>query len=390
MISHDLKNRFIKTLEAAKTSCPVVEHSSTGLLRYLNRLSIIEAQYALLNFGEKLKLFTDLIDIHHPDLANLYEGHLIGEAEGSFSKESTDLIRICLFIKQFGLSKNALCSLRNSILYHSKYAFLSKVIDSPIANQLHVRFVKSPQIREKIRLTKKCQDIFMPKEYHDQWEALPNNLDAFSRHSNVFSSEIEQIQERKKVFLNHGLTSLASELDKSIEDISVQSSKQTYLGFNKIKIPFVALVLAKMHGFVKRSDSLYDRAFYDIEKSKFEFDFSIQSSSSIRLYSKVFMQHEFSDIDNEEIKSLVSYLESLPELGNRPAFDYYRVVVPSFFPIFSDSKPFQFRNKFNEIVSFDDSNEAYLALSKELLAENLFGALIGERDGEHYFISYFV
>lgn len=390
MISDDLKNRFNQTLEAAKTSSPEQECLTTGLLRYINKLSIIEAQYALLDFGEKLKLFADLIDIHHPDLANLYEGHLIGEAEGSFSKEATDLIRICLFIKQFGLSKTALNSLRNSILFHKEYSFFSKVIDSPLTNQLHVRFVKSPQIRRQIRLTKKCQDIFMPKEYHDQWESLPDNLDAFSRHSNVFASEIAQIQERKKVFIDHGLRALASELEKSIEEISIEYSKQSYLGFNKVKIPFVALVLAKMHGFAKRIEPISGRVVYDIEESKFNLDFLLQSRPSVRLSSKVFMQHELTDIENKQISSLMNHLESLPELGNKPAFDYYRVIVPSFFPILSESKPCQFRNKSNEIVSFDNSNEAYLSLCKKLLAEDLFGALIGERDGENYFICYFM
>jgi hypothetical protein len=393
MISATLKQQqdaILESIYASKDAC-AKNFVCTGVLDFVNNLNILDAEYGLGIIGEKLKLFTELIDLNHPDLAQLFDGQLISETEKTFSREALDLLKIALFIKQFGLSKDALTVLRSSIKQHPEYEKIYRAVNCPLENQLHVRFVRSGKMREVIRASKKSQEIdptflHVFERANNLWDNLPNDFSNFSRNQNMFVDELKQAKDRKKVFAEHGLTFMAKEIDKAIDEIEKQSQKQVYFGFNKLNLSFVALLLAKMHGFERYTTSSQRHTY---TKSCEKFDFTNEKQSPIEVLLKVFPYHELQDRASNEIKSLINHLDNFPAIEGKPLFDHYRIVVSGY--NYPTETALSFRSINGGLLEFTDKHEAQKTLISMLLTHGkLFGVLLGERDGEHYFISYFM
>ena len=89
------------------------------------------------------------------------------------------------------------------------------------------------------------------------------------------------------------------------------------------------------------------------------------------------------------MKELVEFLESFPEASGHPLFDHYRVLVPGLdYPNINQAKP-AYRKASGEAVEFMNAEAAQYDFDRYLVENGHVPAiLLGERDGDHYFISY--
>jgi hypothetical protein len=366
--------------------------NSEGVLKDIESLSLDDCIFAFGEFGQRLKLFCDEIDISHPDLSSVYNGHLVGYKENTFSQECVDFLKLIYFVKQNKLSLNILKNLRDSIFLNQYFSKIDKCIDSPLKNQLHIRFLKDKKLREKTRLTKKTQHVFLSDSLlriKTYWEDCPEDLNQYIRISSDInkSDQVKKASNRFKNLLDHGLTNMADEVDRQIKQIK----EDIYFGFNKVTLPFVSTVLAKICGFNRNVNShkaslvlsKEDLGTGNIE-SYFPFIHDFQ------LYSKAYNYYEIIDMVPSYLNELISYLECFPELGNRPLFDHYRIIFPSL-NVKNKNFPVVLKNKDGSTICCESLEDLQKNIDCVLFKENNFiGALLGERDGVHFFISYFM
>ena len=354
-----------------------------GILNSIHKLVPSDISFIFGNLGHKIKSFAEIIDLDHPDLTNFCEGQLSGKEQETFSKIALDLISLFLFCKNNDISPSVLEALRQSVCKHNVFSKIETCIDSPLENQLHVRFVRYRDYREKIRSTKKCQKIKLNTCLiggKENWKNYSNNLFDYSRYNNIFYKQIKEADIKRKTFFDHGLTFMAQEIEKDILKIKSQIDSSRYLGFNKISITYVAIVLAKMCGF-------------NIDEHTMESSLSLlEENKKIFLEAQVYSIQELRDQCPENILNLIKHLESFPQLNNKPLFDHYRVVLPCWDHPSSDQKiPFSLTDSSGKFLEFFDLFEAQKFYNLELVKKNIIvGALLGERDGEHFFISYFL
>ena len=313
-----------------------------GILNYIHKIPRSDIVFIFDDLGHKIKSFADIIDLDHPDLTNFCDGQLSGKQQETFSKIALDLISLFLFCKNNDISSSVLEALKQIICKHSVFSKIETCIDSPLENQLHIRFVKYRDYREKIRSTKKCQKIKLNTRLigsKENWKNYSNNLFEYSRHNNIFQKQIKEADIKRKTFLDHGLTFMAQEIEKDIIKIKSQIDLSRYIGFNKISITYVAIVLAKMCGF-------------DIEENTIDSSlFLYEENKKILLNSQIYSIQEFRDHCPENILNLINYLENFPQLNNKPLFDHYRVVLPCWDHPSSDQKiPFSLADSSGKLL----------------------------------------
>jgi hypothetical protein len=359
-----------------------------GILKDIRSLRMSDVKLAFGEFGERLKNFSHEIDIEHPDLNFIFGGQLSGDKENTFSRDCIDFFKLFYFSIENKISSSLLDTIRNHIFSNQWFSKINRIIDSPEKNQLNVRFVADKKIRKQIRCTKKTQSVQLSDSLlriKTYWDDCPEDFNQYLVISDDIdkTNQIKDAVKQKKQLLDHGLSNMADEADRHIRQIQ----ENIYFGFSKVTLPFVAIVLAKMCGFDRVTTSHKVSLVFD--KENIEFD-SIFSSN---LYFKDFEFHcnaynyyEILDIVPSNIINLISYIEKFPEANNRPLFDHYRVLLPSL-------------NLRNQNVEFKDKNFEFCKniddfqkkLDFILFKEKHFvGALLGERDGVHFFISYFM
>ena len=354
---------------------------ATGILNKISTVKLNEIDLIFGHIGHKIKSFVEIIDLDHPDIDNFLEGHLAGEKKGTFSKISLDLIDIFNFCKGKDISFSITECLQNKIYESDIFSKLENCIDSSLDNQLHVRFVKNIDHREKIRSTKKFQNIKLNTVLaggKDTWDNYPDGLFNYSRYNNMFSKNLFDAKARTKAFIDHGLIFMAEEAEKKIKEINYQERSSKYFGFNRISVIYAAIILAKMCGFNVDEKDMESSLFLDKEKKIF-------------LSSKIYNFSEISNQCSDKIIGLVKHLECFPQLNYKPLFDHYRVVLPCLdFPRSDEKLPVSLQDKTGRFLEFFDLDEAQKQYNMNLVRdENLLGVLLGERDGEHFFISYF-
>jgi|694.fasta_scaffold13682_3 hypothetical protein len=376
------KNYCMKNACASHSEC-------TGIFSIMKDLSILDLHSSLGALGEKLKAFADLIDLNHPDLRDVCKGELVGLEGDTFSNRAIDLIKIFELVKKQNVSPAFVDHIKGWLSNHPSLPLIDQEISSPIENQRHVRLLKSKQQRDFIRATKRKQSInfalFFDSNY---WDSLLSSFSLFARFENQLSHEILQSIERKKLFLEHGLSFVANQLEKTISDMEVQAAKRSYYGFNKITLTHAAYTLAKMHGFETNTQST--STFYYLPEDKFAFPVKLKNGKQLKMSAMSYPYHEINEHASEEIKNLIQHLDSFPQIGNRPLFDHFRVVFtgidcsycPEILSLIKNQENFSQPKNFYEAEKF-----LFHFLTQK---GYMIGVLLGERDGEHYFISYFL
>ena len=373
-------------------------------------------EFALGDIGKNLKFFVDKIDINHPESLCFFDN--IVENDNLFSQDCLELLNLGKLAKDnnlvtlIPLMKEVFCKkyISNNIV---------KKFGSPYNNRLQVRLISSKSERELLRMTKKMQIINYNIDCEEDWKNNVDNFDKFLRFEKSYEYDLDLAEKKLKKYEDIGCISLAAEIQKSI-DIFLKSKEQSYYGFNKISIAEVAVILAKslkynfhsnfcnfvnlqykLSGNILVRRDFFNCYNFDPEK-QLEFSSFISQAAGYPIFitkqnleafhyePRVYPLYELKDIISEQTAKIIDTLENFPDVGNKPIFDHFLVVVPgvAFPPL--KNKFYSFLDEQGINHSYQLKEDAVKHLDKILIKGRYFyPILIGERDGKCYFISYF-
>jgi hypothetical protein len=375
MILGDIEKQQEKILERIyerNKSQPVQE--LTGILQIVLSSPYEEIRYAIGDFAAKLRAFAFRLDKEspHPDLFDLFDGELVSEKEGSFNRDVSDLIKMCAYGQKIGVSNLILEKLKSLMTNHKMFPVISKVIDDPEDNLLHVRFVPLRTAREIIRSRKKTQLYNINLISKKDFDLEPDDFSQYTRKSNLYQKDIDEAQNRLDHFMNLGLKMMADEIKSSIRLMQKNFTESQCHGFNKISLMSAIIILAKQSNFKCKNSKIY------VETDQFKYRFFAEKGALIddskvpmlELSPRIYPYYELSDHASKSTLDVIDYLENFPEINGHPLFDHYRVLVAG--------------------TNYFSSNIKVIDLDIELIKRKEIAAvLLGERDGDFYFISYF-
>jgi hypothetical protein len=118
----------------------------------------------------------------------------------------------------------------------------------------------------------------------------------------------------------------------------------------------------------------------------------VEGLSRIEYYPRAYPYHRLASLAPAAVARVVERLEAFPALGGKPAFDHYRVIVPGlFYPSYFQRPPYHFVDPSGVRLEFDSMWEAQQALDAAMIeTKTITPVLVGERDGDHYFICYWL
>lgn len=341
------------------------------------------------------------MDDPHPDLFAIFNGELVGNAEGSFSRIAFDLLCLSEVLKNCDPRIQRMA--RNVI--SSSHPIVTTV-DAPANNLLHVRFIPSREKRDELRQWKTWERVSMHGAFPEgerTWNASPSDFHGFQRYNNPYEADIAKAIQRRDYFSGLGLIAMAQEIETSIASMMRMGTNGQYCGFVPILFQTAAMILAKSVGyqFYGRPGQFRNDIVY-ADKDVFEgYDFydrdcensSFSDRDRVEYWPRAYPLHELWDRASGEIKKLIDHLEAFPELNHKPAFDHYRVVLPTIhYPSSYMYAPYvYYRDIRGRRMDFNSIEEAQNSFDRHLWDHKyIYGVLLGERDGQHYFISYFL
>lgn len=340
--------------------------------------------------GQKLHAFAKDIDRSHPGLQSLFEGSLSGES--SYSKQLCEL----LDLSELALAnKMSIAQKLHKLVSRDKEKHqkdIERSIDSPLKNQLHIRFLPSREQRDSIRKTKRMQIMELgtiAKKGQELWDSLPNSFASYVRGKNIYEDAISVGEEKSNFLKEMGLSELSQSIQNDIGEIKELVS-DTYFGFNKISMTNAAVVLAKICGYTVARDEVKKMWQITVPCSHFgKFEFykkTHKPTDSLPYLPRSYVLNDFLELMPERVKNIVDRLENSPEIGGRSMFDHYRVLVPSVnYPTrgyesasFTDVNGKQISGNYSDIVK---------ELDMTLIREGyIHPVLLAEKDESCYFI----
>ena len=371
----------------------------SGILKEAVNYSKEDIRSTLGNFGSKLASFSSYIDREtpHPDLFKLFDGELTSEEEGTFSRTAVDVLKLIKHGKEQGVSKTVFESLKKLVTKHKAFKTITQAIDHPEENLLHVRFVPLRSKRDAIRHRKMMQIVnpeLLYKKGCDFWESGPTNFADFIRGQNLYQVDIEEAISRLEHFNNMGLKQMADEIQKTIDKLKKTSEDSQYFGFNKIPVYCASVILAKQANFK------YNKKEISVSTDNFKYRFFADANNlfddshvkPLMLVPRIYTYGEMEEVASDQIKAVIEHLESFPESGGHALFDHYKVLVAGtdFLENHQKKAGYCFRMPDGTMSSGPRIFNCQLKLDSELIKQKEVPAvLLGERDGDCYFISYF-
>lgn len=233
----------------------------------------------------------------------------------------------------------------------------------------------------------------MYRKGEDNWQAQPVNFNKFLRFETAYQEEIVKAERKAKRFLKLGCTSLAEEITRVVDEFK-QEMDQPYCGFNRVTMQSAAIILAKSLGYVYQPQTFISFQEEISDKIVVNREFfgtcnflSLNLNNYFVYEPRVYPLHELIDITPKNVSETITTLETFPELGGKPLFDYFAVIVPSIvFPNYDAT----FLNQQGLIQTYSSKEEATKEFDKMLIRENILTPIIiGERNKKCYFICYF-
>jgi len=373
----------------------------TGILR-----SVLDCSYETVNglmgdLGTRLRNFSHKIDREnpHPDLFSLFGGELVSDTEGSFSRDMTDTLDLYAYGKAHGKSNIVLGFLKKFVAKHRMFETISNVMDDPEENLLNVRFVPSKASREKIRSRKRTQSIntdLIFKRGVENWDSEPKNFTSYFRGESVYQKDIEDALIRHKHFYDLGLKMMADNISASIFLMQDKNLSSQYYGFNKISLTSASIIAAKQSNYkftipptpTDDVEVVYPKISIDTDQFKYRFFadklhlFDDAYVPILEFAPRIYTYQELREFTSSDVSKVIDYLERFPEADGHALFDHYWILVAGTNFVSdsgSDGSP-------EEVLPRDNGTQHLdieLVKRKEIVA-----ILVGERDGECYFISY--
>ena len=194
------QEKIIDSIKITKSD-PCDFNQEIGILKEIQKYDKDFIDYALPVLGAKIKRFSDSIDAAHPDLKNLFFGQLTSQDEGKFGKILIDYLVLIEFLKSNSLDNSLLMSVRKSIKDNAYYGLFNQSIESPLKNNLNIRFMKSKKDVDSMREKKRVQSVYLNQNYHgsqSHWESFPDNCLIYQRFNNVYEKDLEKLFYKNK------------------------------------------------------------------------------------------------------------------------------------------------------------------------------------------------
>ncbi len=405
------QSKILKSIHDCKLS---TAQELTGILKQLRYYSDSDVA-AFGGVAYKLKKFVDQIDVDdpHPDLFSIFDGALVSDDSMSFNRIAADCLRLCFYGLNFNMSQEVIKTLRNLFWKHPLVEVLDQQLDESFRKK-HLRFLPDRHRRDALRAQMYSGVVSLGELYTagvSMWQAAPCSFDGFHRFDSKFSKDIEQTQVRLEHFRSLNLPSLASEIEKSLNSLKARENEDRYYGFHKIKLTEAAIILGRMHGYkffeagpeattgwgnmLQARNGRYTYASLDVFGSYqfYVFDSGIYDVR-VEYWPRIYTHLELQDLTSDRMRQVIELLEAYPAANNKPLFDRYLVLVPGLnYPYRIFGTTMKLRRVNGEVIEFVDESpeQAHRIFDQELIKSKLITPiLLGERDGEYYFISYFI
>ena len=354
------------------------------------------------SFGQRLRDFAKYIDLDHPDIVQ--NKILGGKLGGEFSERTLQLFQLYDHAVADGLTAtfDVLCKAATSRL-PSEF----KLIGDPLANQQMVRLISNQTMRKQARYSKKLRPIHLDsfsKRGESYLSGLPSSFRMFHRYNDELKHEIEKAQKKAERFRHLGCTSMAEEIEKSVEN-SQSSYDECHYGFHRISVSNAALIYAKGLGYEVKSYGGRKGYYLAVPSQSLKEDIhtpettflwkqpisrktiALKSDFTHQYAPSIYPIHEILKHSSSlQVMKLVEFLDEYPGCNYKPLFDHYFAIVPSV-EVIRDGTKYGFCDSEGKQRSFSDKEEAQTALDMYLLSRKLIQPIVlGEVDGKCYFI----
>lgn len=323
--------------------------------------------------GDRLLAFSRAIDITHPDLQGILDGTLTSPNETSYNRLASDALRLGT---QKDLCPQVIRALADVVMNHSASYLIQRTVNDPQVNMQFIRFLPNRARRDRLRSNKTPQNVLGSKFVGWDWDDY--DLDRYFPGVHPFEEDLKVARKRLEQFQKLNLPGMAKEIEDSITRIEMHNRANQHLGFNTMDLGLASFCLAKLHGYVKVpvGDLWGVRA---PQEALPDYKFWSENNSAYcpRLYAYSAWQQSMP----HRVADIIDYLEEHPAFGGKPAFDHYQVLVPGV----------ERRDVETTCTCSVDYRAVQINLDKELVQhKNLIPILLGERDGVHYFICYWM
>lgn len=349
--------------------------------------------------GKSLFRFIKLVNLKHPEVASLTKqkewSDLSADVNNAMSGDVVDV------------------DLTNKINTNYK-TLLHQFIVKP-------RLVSDKDKREKLRDIKRFPKNVGLKSIYSQGEDVffnkPVDFKLFVRFSNAHLDAKRVLEHQGQVFTAHAMPEVANKIRKRVQTIDDLKIAE-YQGFQRIKPTDAAISLARMHGLKWHDINFINVPFKYFDDNIFWEDVGGGKTEEVRKNEELKKMFALKDkkiatfesgssfvyqprlypltsVPNPSkmVQEIIERVEHLPDQGDSPVFDYYWLLMPSItinHPLFKTQNGWQIKTK-DGTRQFTNEYEASLALDIQLIENEYFmPVVIGERDGQCYFICLFV
>ena len=382
-------NQKKKNLKSNKSDCKIIDK----VLSCDEQL--IESLFG--KIGKKIHIFFSSVDRNHPDLSNCYDGSFKDTSELSNFINEVIISYKLLKKKEFAHVQNILMEHSTSYI-EKKYNSIIK-IDSPEKNRCNVRFVNDRDKIEKIRCQKKMQFIDLHGVYKKGMSYYTSHSQDFYKHlrfDESLFSELKDMEIKADRYEQIGCLVLAQEIRKNLKNLK-DHVDNTYFGFNRITMSSSAIILARNIGFEMKDENIN----YQFSSDNFKISISNDYLHGVKFIGDsnldtleyqpiIYPLSDFKSIATDTINGVLNTLDNFPEVGNKPIFDFFGIIVPSV-KIPEHHSHYGFIDLNGCERKHKNYNDCKLDFDRYMIENNIFYPIVvAEKDHKCYFITYWL
>lgn len=336
------------------------------------------ASSCLGRMGESLFAFAAAADLDHPDISKVAGGKISGASD--YVRLASELLSLAGHAKSKGMTL-APPYFHQIIGTKADHGFVTvRISDPEKVTGSNLRFVKDPTLRNASRSKKRAQNANLVSFYAkkaDPWEIVPGSFHSFVRNEVPYADTIAQTGRKIEHFKSLGLSDTAAEMNAGLESV-LANVGEPYYGFNRCPVNLASVTLAKVHGFEFRG------TFKSVERLKISETLlrSVKEAGILPLVQKhagsqyqprIYAAANMATVP-PRVADRMDLLEKFPEVGDKPLFDNFHVVVPSLS---------------NDGDTKGEVTAGHTEVDQAMIASGcVVPALLGETDSKFYFICY--
>ena len=346
--------------------------------------------------GVRLSNISKKVDHQHPEIGQVLNGIF---ADEEMSKKIIQYLQLADFAVK---EKLDIVQLYRSTLTKAPSALRS--LDEPENNNHLIRLLADRAVRDELRNKKEARPVEMRyflRKGKAHWDQLSENFAYYVRFSDAYKKDLEEAQSRMDAYKALGCSFIQKSVETRLDSFKGQM-EDSLCGFHKVKMSEAAVIVGKYFGATTVSSSTSGLALI-IGSQKIR---NYIYTSDDDLHSKMLRQYAYEthaypykmleDIASEQTKEAIEYVESLPENNGKPFFDHYVVLVPSSAYPATPNK-ITYHDSYYTFVekgkarTFKDKKECMVEMDRAMIQNgDTQPVILGERDGECYFICYWI